>query len=98
MTADQSRVIVYSSPFCGYCHAAKGLLERKGVVFEEVDVMFDRSKRDEMMARSGRTTVPQVFVDGRHIGGYDDLNALELAGELDAVLRMERGLNGLKDT
>jgi glutaredoxin 3 len=98
MTADRLRVVVYSSPFCGYCHAAKRLLERKDIVFEEVDVMFDRSKRDEMMARSGRTTVPQVFVDDRHIGGYEDLNALELAGELDAVLRIERGSNGLEDT
>lgn len=84
--ADQ-RVIVYSQPFCGYCSAAKRLLTAKGAAFTEVDVMAEAGRREEMMARSGgRRTVPQIFIDGRHIGGYDDLSALDRAGELDGLL------------
>jgi glutaredoxin 3 len=81
-----ARVIVYSSPFCGYCSAAKRLLREKGAEYTEIDVMFDSGRRDEMMARSGRRTVPQIFIDGRHIGGYDDLSALDDNGELDRLL------------
>jgi len=81
------RVIVYSSPFCGYCGAAKRLLNKKGAAFTEVDVMFDPQRRLEMIERSGgRQTVPQIFIDGRHIGGYDDLSALDQRGELDPLL------------
>jgi glutaredoxin 3 len=81
------RVIVYSQPFCGYCSAAKRLLTAKGAAFTEIDVMAEDGRRDEMVARSGgRRTVPQIFIDGRHIGGYDDLNALDKAGELDGLL------------
>jgi glutaredoxin 3 len=81
------RVIVYSQPFCGYCSAAKRLLTAKGAPFTEIDVMMEAGKRDEMIERSGgRRTVPQIFIDGRHIGGFDDLNALDKAGELDALL------------
>ena len=80
------RVIVYSQPFCGYCVAAKRLLEQKGAAFTEVDVMFDSERRSEMLERSGRRTVPQIFIDGRHVGGYDDLSALDKAGELDRLL------------
>jgi glutaredoxin 3 len=81
------RVIVYSQPFCGYCSAAKRLLQAKGAAFTEVDVMFEAGRRDEMIERSGgRRTVPQIFIDGRHIGGYDDLSALDKAGELDRLL------------
>jgi glutaredoxin 3 len=81
-----ARVIVYSTPFCGYCSAAKRLLKEKGAEFTEIDVMFDSARRGEMMERSGRRTVPQIFIDGRHIGGYDDLSALEENGELDRLL------------
>ena len=82
-----ARVVVYSQPFCGYCSAAKRLLSAKGAAFTEIDVMFDPGRRDEMTERSGgRRTVPQIFIDGRHIGGFDDLNALDQAGELDALL------------
>jgi glutaredoxin 3 len=81
-----ARVIVYSTPFCGYCSAAKRLLKEKGAEFMEIDVMFDSGHRDEMMERSGRRTVPQIFIDGRHIGGFDDLNALDENGELDRLL------------
>jgi glutaredoxin 3 len=81
------RVIVYSQPFCGYCSAAKRLLRQKGAEFTEIDVMFDAGRRTEMLERSGgRGTVPQIFIDGRHVGGYDDLNALDKAGELDRLL------------
>lgn len=81
------RVIVYSQPFCGYCSAAKRLLTAKGTGFTEIDVMAEAGRRDEMIARSGgRRTVPQIFIDGRHIGGYDDLSALDKTGELDRLL------------
>ena len=81
------RVIVYSQPFCGYCVAAKRLLKQKGAGYTEIDVMFDSARRSEMLERSGgRRTVPQIFIDGRHVGGYDDLSALDKAGELDRLL------------
>ena len=81
------RVIVYSTPFCGYCSAAKRLLTAKGADVTEIDVMFEAQSRDEMIERSGgRRTVPQIFIDGRHIGGFDDLTALDKGGELDHLL------------
>ena len=81
------RVQVYSQPFCGYCSAAKRLLTAKGAAFTEIDVMFEAGRRDEMVERSGgRRTVPQIFIDGRHIGGYEDLSALDKTGELDRLL------------
>ena len=80
-------MIVYSTPFCGYCSAAKRLLTAKGADVTEIDVMFEAQSRDEMIERSGgRRTVPQIFIDGRHIGGYDDLSALDKTGELDRLL------------
>jgi len=82
-----ARVLVYSQPFCGYCSAAKRLLTAKGADFTEIDVMFEPGRRDEMIERSGgRRTVPQIFIDGRHIGGFEDLSALDQAGELDRLL------------
>lgn len=81
------QVEIYTSPLCGYCHAAKRLLSQKGVSFSEVDVSRDPAKRQEMMARAhGRHTVPQIFVGDVHVGGYDDLSALERAGKLDPLL------------
>jgi glutaredoxin 3 len=83
----EPRIIVYSSPFCGYCSAAKRLLTSKGAEFTDIDVMFDAARKQEMIARSGgRRTVPQIFIDGRHIGGFDDLSALDTAGQLDGLL------------
>ncbi|HEX6997031.1 MAG TPA: glutaredoxin 3 [Gammaproteobacteria bacterium] len=79
-------IVVYSSPFCGYCAAAKRLLRAKGAEFTEVDVLAEPERRAEMMQRSGRRTVPQIFIGERHIGGYDDLAALEARGELDPLL------------
>jgi glutaredoxin 3 len=85
--ADESRILVYSTPFCGYCGAAKRLLTSKGAAYTEIDVMMDPERRQEMLVKSGgRKTVPQIFIDGRHIGGFDDLNALDKAGELDPLL------------
>jgi glutaredoxin 3 len=81
------RIIVYSTPFCGYCGAAKRLLADKGAKFTEVDVMFDPEQRRDMIERSGgRRTVPQIFIDGKHVGGFDDLSALDARGELDELL------------
>ena len=80
-------VEIYTSPLCGYCHAAKRLLNDKGVTYSEVNVMLNAEKRKEMMQRAnGRHTVPQIFIGQEHVGGYDDLAALERAGKLDALL------------
>jgi glutaredoxin 3 len=82
-----ARVEIYSTMFCGYCARAKGLFEKKGVDYVNIDIIEDSAKRDEMIERSGgRQTVPQIFIDGEHIGGSDDLYALERAGKLDAKL------------
>lgn len=86
------RVEIYTAPLCGYCHAAKRLLQQKGVAFEEIDLAVEPGRRREMLARAqGRHTVPQIFVDGRAIGGCDDLHALERAGDLDRLLGIAPG-------
>lgn len=83
-----AKVEVYSSMLCGFCYRAKKLLEQKGVDFTEIDVMMHPSRRAEMVERSGgRTSVPQIFIDDRHIGGCDDLFALESSRKLDALLK-----------
>jgi len=80
-------VIMYSTGFCGYCDRARALLQRKGIAVTEIKVDEDASQRDAMIKRAGgRRTVPQIFVGERHIGGYEDLAALERAGELDKLL------------
>jgi glutaredoxin 3 len=81
-----AKVEIYTSPWCGYCARAKGLLEKKGAAYTEMDVIEDDAKRAEMRARSHRTTVPQIFINGQHIGGSDELVALESEGKLDALL------------
>lgn len=78
--------MIYTTPFCGYCGAAKRLLTAKGAEFTEIDVMFDVERKREMIERSGRRTVPQIFIGDRHIGGYDDLSALDGSGELSELL------------
>lgn len=81
------KVEIYTKFLCPYCTRAKTLLGKKGVAFEEIDISMGGPKRAEMLERAnGGTTVPQIFIDGRHIGGSDDLAALERAGELDALL------------
>ena len=81
-----AKIDIYTTPWCGYCARAKGLLEKKGAAYNEMDVMEDATKRAEMRARSKRSTVPQIFINGRHIGGSDELAELERDGELDALL------------
>ncbi|MBS0123740.1 glutaredoxin 3 [Thetidibacter halocola] len=81
-------VEIYSSPFCGFCHAAKRLLTQKGVSFTEFDVVAEPQRRSEMMSRAhGRHTVPQIFIGETHVGGCDDLYALDRAGKLDPMLK-----------
>lgn len=80
------RVLVYSTRICPFCVMARRLLERKGVTFDEVKVDEDPVRRQEMMQKTGRRTVPQVFIGETHVGGYEDLAALEHAGRLDALL------------
>ena len=81
-------VEIYTSPLCGFCHAAKRLLTDKGITFTEHDVMRAPEKRQEMLSRAnGRHTVPQIFIGDRHIGGYDDMAALERDGKLDPLLQ-----------
>jgi glutaredoxin 3 len=80
-------VEIYTSPLCGYCHAAKRLLTQKGVSFSEVNVLAEPGRKAEMMQRSnGGRTVPQIFIGDTHVGGSDELHALERAGKLDALL------------
>ena len=81
-----AQVTIYTRPFCGYCARALKLLKDKGVAFTEIEAGFDPDKRREMMDRSGRSTFPQIFVGDRHIGGCDDMMALERAGKLDPLL------------
>jgi glutaredoxin 3 len=82
---------IYTSAFCPYCQRAKRLLSDKGVAFTEIDLLEQPGRRPEMLARSGgRTTVPQIFVGNRHVGGCDDLYALDRAGGLEPLLAAER--------
>lgn len=80
-------VEIYTSPLCGFCHAAKRLLNQKGVNFSEIDVLADPARKPEMIQRAnGGRTVPQIFIGETHVGGCDDLYALERAGKLDNLL------------
>ncbi len=82
-----SKIKIYTTPICPYCVRAKALLKKKGASFEEVDVFMDADARAEMESKSeGRRTVPQIFIGDRHVGGCDDLYALESRGQLDPLL------------
>ena len=82
-----AKIEIYTQPWCPYCSRAVALLRKKGVEFQEIDAPHGTAQRQEAQARSGgRTTVPQVFIDGRHVGGCDDLMALDRAGKLDPLL------------
>lgn len=83
------QVTVYLTGWCGYCARAQRLLENKGVNFESIDIEAEPRRRAEMQQRSGRTSVPQIFIGATHVGGYDDLRTLEEAGRLDPLLRDE---------
>lgn len=82
-----AEVEIYTQPWCAYCARAKDLLTRKGVAFREIEAPQGSPAREEAIRRSGRATVPQIFIDGTGIGGCDDLLALERSGQLDALLR-----------
>ena len=83
------KVTIYTTPYCPYCHAAKALLKKKGVDFEEIDVQ-DRTLRQQMMLRAnGRHTVPQIFIGDTHVGGSDDIHELDGRGQLDPLLNQQ---------
>jgi glutaredoxin 3 len=81
-----AQVVIYTTNYCPYCSAAKALLRSKNVEFEEIDVTADAARRGEMEKLSRRRTVPQIFIDGQPIGGYDDARSLDDRGELDRML------------
>ena len=88
------KIEVYASMWCGYCQRAKAFLKLKGVSFTEYDVDMEPGRRQEMMARGGGYTVPQIFVDDRPIGGCDDLLALDADGKLDALIGIQGAAHG----
>lgn len=79
-------VVIYTRVGCGYCSAAKRLLDKKGVTYTEHDASFSPELRQEMIAKAGRSTFPQIFINGQHVGGSDDVHALDAAGKLDPLL------------
>ncbi len=81
------KVVIYTGPMCNFCSAAKHLLNKKKVSYEEIDIGYDEKKRDEMLKKSnGAKTIPQIFIEEKHIGGYVELKALEVAGKLNSLL------------
>lgn len=80
------KVVIYTTSVCPYCVSAKRLLKKKGVAYEEINVGGDDEAREQLAARTGFQTVPQIFIGEQHVGGSDDLHALETAGKLDALL------------
>ena len=84
-----AKVTIYTRPFCGYCSRAISLLNAKGADYTEIEAGMDPALRQEMMQRSGRATFPQIFINGEHIGGSDELAALESAGKLDPLLAQQ---------
>jgi glutaredoxin 3 len=81
-----AKVEMYATAWCPYCARARALLQKKGVAFDEIDIDEEPRRRDEMIRRAGRTSVPQIFIDGEHIGGSDEMAALDRAGKLDPKL------------
>jgi glutaredoxin 3 len=84
--SSKPRIVIYGSESCGYCTAARMLLKKKGAAYEDVLVSRDPAVRDQMLQRSGRRSVPQIIIDNRAIGGFEDLYALDKSGELDRML------------
>lgn len=89
MSENGPDILMYSTTYCPYCDRARTLLARKGVAYREIKVDDDPSQREVMMKRSGRRTVPQIFIGERHVGGFDDLYALDRAGQLDPLLAQQ---------
>jgi glutaredoxin 3 len=85
--ASHPLIIMYTQAFCGYCAAARSLLNKKKAAYEEVDVTLNKTLRREMKDRSGKNTVPQIFIGDQYIGGYDDLSELNRDGKLDDLLQ-----------
>lgn len=83
-------IVMYTQAFCGYCAAARSLLDKKEVSYEEIDVTFNAKRRREMVDRSGKNTAPQIFIDNVSVGGYDDLSELDRKGKLDALLERSK--------
>jgi glutaredoxin 3 len=83
----QPAIVIYATGWCPYCERARGLLAKKGLAFTEIDVEEDGKLREQMIARSGRRTVPQIFIGEKHVGGCDDLVALDGSGELDRLIQ-----------
>jgi glutaredoxin 3 len=83
----QPAIVVYATGWCPYCQRARALLAKKGLEFKEIDVEDDGKLREEMIARSGKRTVPQIFIGDKHVGGCDDLLALDGSGELDRLIQ-----------
>ena len=82
------KVVIYTGPMCNFCSAAKHLLNKKEISYEEIDIGYDDKKREEMLKKSnGAKTIPQIFIEDKHIGGYVELKALENKGELDTLLK-----------
>jgi len=82
------KVVIYTGPMCNYCSAAKHLLNKKKINYEEIDIGYDDKKREEMQKKSnGAKTIPQIFIEEKHVGGYVELKALENKGELDRLLK-----------
>lgn len=86
MGVGMAKIEIYTSALCGFCYRAKRILDAKGVSYEETDVTFSPGKRAEMMERAGSRSVPQIWIDDAHIGGSNELAALDAAGTLDALL------------
>jgi len=82
-------VVMYTRALCGYCIAARKLLKEKGVDYQEIDTTLNAKRKREMIERSGRQTVPQIFIGERHIGGYDDMEELDDSGQLDTLLGLD---------
>jgi len=80
-------IIIYTADYCPYCKAAKEFLKSKGATYQEIDVTHDQEKRRDIAQRSGQKTVPQIFINGKSIGGYSDLKALDEKGELNKILQ-----------
>lgn len=84
-----AEVVMYSTGWCSFCERARALLDRRGTAFREIDVETDPALRAEMISRSGQRRVPQIFIGARHVGGFEELYALERTGELDTLLKQE---------
>lgn len=90
MQAHVPKVVVYTTNYCPFCTRAKALLRSKNVDFEEIDVTLDEGLQEEVKRLSGRRTVPQIFIDGKAVGGFDDIKQLDVLGKLDRLLGISR--------